>query len=79
MDEHGLIKARQRQRKFTRRAAAAAREAGGPEPTEDEIVEAVKTTRETVYRERYGIGSSPGCPDVSALVPAEEQGEGSDG
>ncbi len=45
MDERGLIKARQRQRKFTRRAAAAAREAGGPEPTEDEIVDAVKTTR----------------------------------
>lgn len=79
MDEHGLTRARQRQGKFTGRAAAATREAGGLEPTEDEIVEAVKTTRETVYRERYGMVSSPERADVGALIPAEEQSEGSDG
>jgi hypothetical protein len=26
---------------------------GGPEPTEEEIVQALKTTRESLYRERY--------------------------
>jgi hypothetical protein len=74
-----LIRARQRQRKFTAHAAAAAREAAGPEPTDDEIVEVVKTTRETVYRERYGIVSSPECPNVGTLIPAEEHSEGRDG
>lgn len=41
-------------REFTRLAALAAREAQGPEPTEEEIVEAVRRTREDLYRERYG-------------------------
>lgn len=41
---------------FTRRAAQAAQETGGPEPKEEEIVEAVKRTREALYRERYGAG-----------------------
>jgi prevent-host-death family protein len=35
-------------------AAEAARETGGPEPSEQEIVESVKRTREELYRERYG-------------------------
>ncbi len=39
---------------FTRLAAQAAREVQGPEPTEEEIVEAVRRTREALYRERYG-------------------------
>ena len=39
---------------FTRLAARAALEAGGPEPTEEEIVAAVRRTREEMYRERHG-------------------------
>ena len=39
---------------FSRLAAKAAEEAPGREPTEDEIVAAVKRTREQLYRERYG-------------------------
>ncbi|MFN8617507.1 MAG: type II toxin-antitoxin system Phd/YefM family antitoxin [Dehalococcoidia bacterium] len=39
---------------FTRLAEQASREASGPEPTEEEIVAAVKRTREEIYRERYG-------------------------
>jgi len=54
MDERKLDQARQLQEEFRRRCAAAAREARGPEPTEEEIVAAVKATRETIYRERYG-------------------------
>jgi hypothetical protein len=42
----------EKQREFARRVARAAQEAGGPEPTEEEIVEAVKATREELYRER---------------------------
>jgi hypothetical protein len=45
--------AKRRQDKFSRLAARAAKEAGGPEPTEEEIVQALKSTRETLYRERY--------------------------
>jgi hypothetical protein len=44
---------RRRQEEFSRLAARAAREAGGPEPTEEEIVQTVKRTREALYRERY--------------------------
>lgn len=39
---------------FSHLAAEAAREATGPEPSEEEIVEAVRRTREALYRERYG-------------------------
>ena len=35
-------------------AAQAARKVQGPEPSEEEIVEAVRRTREDLYRERYG-------------------------
>lgn len=38
---------------FTRLAAEAAREDDG-EPSDEEIVESVKQTREAIYRERYG-------------------------
>jgi hypothetical protein len=65
MDEYRLTRARQRQREFTRRAAAAACKAGGPEPTEEQIVEAVKATRETIYRERYRTTPSPDDSDAS--------------
>jgi hypothetical protein len=41
---------------FSRLAAQAALEVGGPEPSDEEIVAAVKRTREAVYRERYGAG-----------------------
>jgi hypothetical protein len=37
--------ARRRQEEFSRLAARAAREAGGPEPTEEETVQAVKSGR----------------------------------
>ena len=63
-DEHELAQARERQEEFRRRCAAAAREADGPEPTEEEIVEAVKATRETIYHERQR----------ELQKPAEEQG-----
>ena len=39
---------------FTQRLAAAARESGEDDMTEEEIVEAVKATREELFRERYG-------------------------
>ena len=39
---------------FSRLAARAAREIGGPEPSEETIVAAVQRTREAMYRERYG-------------------------
>jgi hypothetical protein len=54
MDEHDSAQTRKRQEEFKRRAAAASREAGTSEPTEEEIVEALKATREEIYRERYG-------------------------
>ena len=38
---------------FTRLAIEASLSIRGPEPTDDEIVEAVKRTREEIYRERY--------------------------
>jgi prevent-host-death family protein len=44
----------ERAAEFSRRAARAAREGTGPEPTEQEIEAAVKRTREELYRERYG-------------------------
>jgi hypothetical protein len=53
MDKRVSAQARRRQEEFTRLAARAAREVGGPEPTDEEIVEAVKRTREALYRERY--------------------------
>jgi len=56
VDESGSAQVRQKQEEFARRVAAA-REAGSPEPTEEEIVEAVKATREEIYRERYGCAS----------------------
>jgi hypothetical protein len=39
---------------FSRLAAQAAREVSGPEQTEEEIVAAVRRTREELYRGRYG-------------------------
>lgn len=39
---------------FSRLAGKAAREVEGPEPTEEEIVAAIRRTREEMYRERYG-------------------------
>lgn len=38
---------------FARLAGQAAREAGGREPSEEEIVESVKRTREEPYGDRY--------------------------
>ena len=46
----------QRAAEFSRLAARVAREVGGPEPSEDEIVATVNRTREALYRERYGKG-----------------------
>ena len=54
LDELERLRAEQRAAAFSRHAAEAAREAEGPEPTDEEIVEAVKRTREELYRERYG-------------------------
>ena len=44
----------ERATEFSRLAAQAAREVSGPEPAEEEIVAAVKRTREEFHRERYG-------------------------
>ncbi len=44
----------ERRAEFTRLAGLAAEEAGGPAPSEEEMIEAVKLTREAIYRERYG-------------------------
>lgn len=54
LDALERLRAHERQEDFSQRAARAAREAGGPEPSEQEIVQAVKATREAAYRERYG-------------------------
>lgn len=59
LDDFDALEALRRERRgaeFSRLAAQAAREVGGPEPSEEEIVEAVKRTREALYRERYGAG-----------------------
>jgi prevent-host-death family protein len=45
--------------RFTERAMRAALDSGEPEPTDEEIVEAVKRTREALYQERYGAGAAP--------------------
>jgi hypothetical protein len=55
MDNRVSDEARRRQDEFSRLAARAAKEAGGPEPTEKEIVQALETTREAIYRERYDV------------------------
>ena len=39
---------------FTRLAAEAGREERGPGPSDDAVVEAVRLTREKLFRERYG-------------------------
>jgi hypothetical protein len=55
LDALQRLRARERQDEFTTLAArAASHERSGPEPTEEEIVEAVKETREAIYRDRYG-------------------------
>jgi hypothetical protein len=54
LDALQRLRARERQAEFTRLSVRAAREAPGPEPTEEEIVQAVKETREAIYRDRYG-------------------------
>lgn len=50
------LRIRERQDEFRRLAARAARETPEPEPTEEEIIQAVRETREELYRERYGRG-----------------------
>lgn len=44
----------ERQAGLSRLAAEAATEHTGPEPSEEEIAEAVRVTRELIYRERDG-------------------------
>ena len=56
LDEVERLRREKAAGQFTRLAADAAHEASGTEPSEDEIVAAVKRTRETHYRERYGRG-----------------------
>jgi hypothetical protein len=45
MVKRASAQARRRQEQFSRLAARAAREAGGPRPTEEEVVQAVKSGR----------------------------------
>ncbi len=54
LDALERLRARERQAEFTKLAARGANEASGPEPSEEEIVQAVKETREAIYRQRYG-------------------------
>ena len=42
--------------KFTRLASHAAAEVAGPEPSEEEIVEAVRLTRQRLYHDRFAAG-----------------------
>lgn len=59
LEDFDLLERLRRDRRaaeFSRLAAQAAREVGGPEPSEDEIVEAVKRTREALYHSHYGTG-----------------------
>jgi len=55
-DELERIKGEQKAAAFSQRTAQAAQEAGGPQPTEEEIVDDVRRTREVLYRQRYGAG-----------------------
>ncbi len=54
LDALERLRAGERWGEFTRLASSAAREAPEPEGDEEEIVEAIKETREAIYRERYG-------------------------
>ena len=59
LEDLDVLEQRRREKaaaEFTRQEAQAAQEVKGPEPREEEIVEAVKRTREALYRERYGTG-----------------------
>ncbi len=56
LDALERLRAHQRDTAFTRASAQAARKQRGAEPTEEDIVEAVKATRESLYRERYAPG-----------------------
>jgi len=53
VDELERLRAEQRAMLFTQAAARAARK-HEPEETDEEIVAALKETRESLYRERYG-------------------------
>lgn len=55
-DLHALERVRRERAaaEFSRLAEQASREVRGPEPTEEEIVAAVRRTREALYRERDG-------------------------
>jgi hypothetical protein len=53
MDNRVSDEARRRQDEVSRLAGRAAKEAGGPEPTKEEIVQALESAREALYRERY--------------------------
>jgi prevent-host-death family protein len=48
------LRRHERAAEFSRLAARAAQGITGPEPTEEQIVAAVKRTREELHRERYG-------------------------
>lgn len=59
LDDFDILERLRREKaaaEFTHLASRAAREVGGPEPSEEQIVEAVKRTREALYRERYAAG-----------------------
>lgn len=48
LDALERLRGQQRQAQFSHLSARAAKAAGGPEPSEEEIVEAVKSTREFI-------------------------------
>ena len=59
LDDLAAVECLRRERRtaeFSRLAAKATDEVGGPEPTEEEILAAVKSIREALYREQYGDG-----------------------
>ncbi|MBA2450998.1 MAG: hypothetical protein H0V51_23540 [Chloroflexi bacterium] len=56
LDAVERVRGDRRAAELSRLAAQAAREVGGPEPSEEEIVAAVRSAREALYRERSSTG-----------------------
>ena len=54
LEEVESLRAQARREEFTRMAACAADEAGDREPSEEDITNSVRASRQVFYRERYG-------------------------
>lgn len=67
LDALERLRGRQGQAQFSRLAARAAQEASGPEPSEEEIVEAVKTTRRLQAARRLSALEVEDVPEPEIL------------